>query len=167
MAGLLVNKCTDVYCIRIRRCQTKLRIIFRREVRLPTWHFFLVPNVSVGTQCPRSSFPTSRWERRATKLRFGVVAAPRRVTDAKRSLAALRSQAELGNEDEDEAPLRRIKHPMSRDRYRIGDPCAAHFFTGTIVAWLPLFTRPEAAQIILDSLKFNHTNNRFTLFGYV
>ena len=56
---------------------------------------------------------------------------------------------------------------MSRDRYRIGDPLAAHFFTATIVAWLPLFTRPEAANIVLESWRYLQRERQFKLLGYV
>src|SRR5262245_25491485 len=39
--------------------------------------------------------------------------------------------------------------------------------TGTIVAWLPVFSRPERAQIILNSWKWHKSNRNFMLFGYV
>ena len=35
------------------------------------------------------------------------------------------------------------------------------------MAAVPAFTRPEAAQIILDSLKYQHINKRITLYAYV
>ena len=45
---------------------------------------------------------------------------------------------------------------MSRTRYRFCEteseyPC---FMTCTIVAWQPIFTRPETVQILLDSWKY-------------
>ena len=40
---------------------------------------------------------------------------------------------------------------MTRTRYRVFDNAYPHFLTCTIVGWLPVFTRPEAVQIIFDS----------------
>jgi putative transposase len=36
---------------------------------------------------------------------------------------------------------------MSRTRYRFGDNRQPHFLTCTVVAWLPVFTRPEAVSV--------------------
>jgi len=36
-----------------------------------------------------------------------------------------------------------------------------------VVEWLPVFTRPEAVQIVLDSLKFLQAQERLTIYGYV
>ena len=43
---------------------------------------------------------------------------------------------------------------MSRTRYKIHDNAYPHFFTCTVVEWLPVFTRPESVQILLDSWSF-------------
>jgi putative transposase len=42
---------------------------------------------------------------------------------------------------------------MTRTRYRIfeNEQEYPYFMTCTVVGWLPLFTRPQAVQIILDS----------------
>ena len=56
---------------------------------------------------------------------------------------------------------------MSRTRYRFGDHRQPHFLTCTVVAWLPIFTRPDAVQIVLDSWRFLQTENRMTLLGFV
>ena len=57
---------------------------------------------------------------------------------------------------------------MSRNRYRFDtDLRRPHFLTCTIVAWLPVFTRQEAVQIILDSWSFLQDARRIELFGYV
>src|SRR5437868_9394030 len=56
---------------------------------------------------------------------------------------------------------------MSRTRYRFCDNRQPHFLTCTVVAWLPVFTRPEAVQIVLDSWRFLQNENRITLLGYV
>jgi len=56
---------------------------------------------------------------------------------------------------------------MSRSRYKIYDNAYPHFLTCTIVDWLPVFTRPESVQIILDSWSFLQRERRLTLFAYV
>jgi REP element-mobilizing transposase RayT len=55
---------------------------------------------------------------------------------------------------------------MSRSRYRFDDSRAPHFLTCTVVAWLPVFTRPETTQILYDSWKFLQQNQRMELYGY-
>jgi REP element-mobilizing transposase RayT len=56
---------------------------------------------------------------------------------------------------------------MSRSRYRIFEGAQPHFLTCTVVDWLPIFTRPEAVQIVLDSWRFLQEHGRMVLFGYV
>lgn len=56
---------------------------------------------------------------------------------------------------------------MSRSRYRIFETHYPYFLTCTIVEWLPIFTRKETVQIILDSWKFLQANGRMEIFGYV
>jgi len=56
---------------------------------------------------------------------------------------------------------------MTRTRYRIHDTNYPHFLTCTIVAWLPVFTRPEAFQIIYDSWQWFRERQRLKIFGYV
>ncbi len=56
---------------------------------------------------------------------------------------------------------------MSRSRYKIYDNAYPHFLTCTIVDWLPVFTRPNIAQVVLDSWSFLQRENRLTLFAYV
>jgi putative transposase len=56
---------------------------------------------------------------------------------------------------------------MSRTRYRFGEAQYPHFMTCTVVGWLPIFTRPECAQIVLDSWRFLQEKGRLTVFGYV
>jgi len=43
---------------------------------------------------------------------------------------------------------------MGRSRYTIIDPQLPHFITCTVLHWIPVFTRPETVEIILDSLRF-------------
>ncbi len=56
---------------------------------------------------------------------------------------------------------------MGRTRYQFGDCASPHFLTCTIVAWVPIFTRRETAQIVLDSWSFLQEKHRLTLYGYV
>jgi REP element-mobilizing transposase RayT len=56
---------------------------------------------------------------------------------------------------------------MSRSRYKIFENEYPYFLTCTIVAWLPVFTRQEMVQIVLDSWKFLQERDRLTLYGYV
>lgn len=55
---------------------------------------------------------------------------------------------------------------MGRSRYHVlgNQP---HFLTCTTVNWIPLFSKPELAQIILESLRFLLSKQRLTLHGYV
>ena len=43
---------------------------------------------------------------------------------------------------------------MGRSRYKITNPQAPHFITLTVLHWIPVFTRPETVNILLESLKF-------------
>jgi len=56
---------------------------------------------------------------------------------------------------------------MSRTRYQVSNDAYPHFFTCTIVDWLPIFTRPESVQIIFDSWNYMRKENRMDLFAYV
>ncbi len=56
---------------------------------------------------------------------------------------------------------------MSRTRYRFSGDKQPHFLTSTIVAWLPVFTRQDAVQIVLDSWTFLQQHQRLTLYAYV
>ncbi len=55
---------------------------------------------------------------------------------------------------------------MGRGRYRFGESPYPHFLTCTIVGWLPVFTRPEAVGIVLDSWRFLQDRGRLRVFGY-
>ena len=54
---------------------------------------------------------------------------------------------------------------MGRSRYIILEPDKPHFLTCTVVEWLPVFTRPDAVQIILDSWSYQRANDGLQLFG--
>ena len=56
---------------------------------------------------------------------------------------------------------------MTRSRYRIFEVTQPHFLTCTVVGWLPVFTRPETVQIVLDSWRFLQEQKRLTVYGYV
>jgi len=43
---------------------------------------------------------------------------------------------------------------MGRSRYKITNPELPHFITLTVLNWIPVFTRPETVEILLNSLKF-------------
>jgi putative transposase len=55
---------------------------------------------------------------------------------------------------------------MGRSRYHVIDTYP-HFITCTIVNWLPLFSQPDLAAIVLSSLDFLQSQNRLTLHAYV
>ncbi len=56
---------------------------------------------------------------------------------------------------------------MGRSRYKFGESAYPHFLTCTVVGWLPVFTRPETVQILLDSWTFLQDSGRIVLLGYV
>ncbi len=43
---------------------------------------------------------------------------------------------------------------MGRSRYIITQPEQPHFITVTVLHWIPVFTRPDTVEILLDSLRF-------------
>ena len=55
---------------------------------------------------------------------------------------------------------------MGRSRYKITDATQAHFMTFTILHWIPIFTRPETVEIILDSLRHLQKEG-LKLYAYV
>ncbi|MBI5568235.1 MAG: hypothetical protein HY870_25300 [Chloroflexi bacterium] len=46
-------------------------------------------------------------------------------------------------------------------------PDHLYFITGSLVGWRPLFTRPEFAAFVLDSLAWHRHHQRWTLYAYV
>lgn len=73
----------------------------------------------------------------------------------------MRSRAEPRNEDSEEGS------GMTRTRYRFCESSHPHFITCTAVAWLPVFSQPPFAQIIIDSLKFLTTHRDIDIIAYV
>ena len=56
---------------------------------------------------------------------------------------------------------------MGRSRYTITEPAAPHFMTCTVLEWLPVFTRPETVQILLDCWRYQQQHAGLRLYGYV
>jgi|GEM_PF-120204 len=55
---------------------------------------------------------------------------------------------------------------MPRSRYRELDRRCPHFMTAAINNWLPIFTRPETVNIVLDSWRFLQKTSGLEIFGY-
>ncbi|MEI6707625.1 MAG: transposase [Methylococcales bacterium] len=56
---------------------------------------------------------------------------------------------------------------MGRSRYTIRETEAPHFLTCTVINWMPLFTRPETVDIILNALQHRQQHNGWKIYGYV
>ncbi len=56
---------------------------------------------------------------------------------------------------------------MTRTRYKIYETEYPYFLTCTVIGWVPIFTRAETVDIVLESWRFLEANDRITLFGYV
>ncbi|MDA0659079.1 MAG: transposase [Planctomycetota bacterium] len=56
---------------------------------------------------------------------------------------------------------------MTRSRYRFGDEHYPHFMTSTVVAWLPVFSYPEFANVILESWRFLQTQRDIEILAWV
>jgi putative transposase len=56
---------------------------------------------------------------------------------------------------------------MTRTRYRIFETEYPYFLTGTVVAWLPIFSNPAMSKIIFDSWRFLQQQRQVKIFGYV
>jgi len=56
---------------------------------------------------------------------------------------------------------------MGRSRYTITEPDKPHFLTCTVLDWLPVFTRPDTVQILLDCWSFQREHRGLKLYGYV
>ncbi len=56
---------------------------------------------------------------------------------------------------------------MGRSRYRFTQPTMPHFMTCTVLHWIPVFTRPDTVQIVLDSLQYLIDEKEVKLYAYV
>ncbi len=55
---------------------------------------------------------------------------------------------------------------MGGSRCKITDPEQPHFITLTVLHWIPVFTRPEAVNILLEALKFS-AKDGLKVYAYV
>lgn len=55
---------------------------------------------------------------------------------------------------------------MGRSRYKITEPTAPHFLTFTVLHWLPIFTRTETVDILLNSFRFLQDEG-FKIYAWV
>ncbi|WP_417594557.1 REP-associated tyrosine transposase [Oceanospirillum sp.] len=55
---------------------------------------------------------------------------------------------------------------MGRSRYQFLSPTEPHFLTLTVLHWIPVFTRPDTVNILLDSLRFLQGDG-LTVYAYV
>ena len=55
---------------------------------------------------------------------------------------------------------------MGRSRYKFTHPDQAHFVTLTVLHWIPVFTRSETVNILLESLRFI-TKEGLVIYAYV
>ncbi len=56
---------------------------------------------------------------------------------------------------------------MARSRYRFGDDHYPHFMTDTVVAWLPAFSYPDYASIVIDSWRFLQNERAVDILAWV
>ena len=56
---------------------------------------------------------------------------------------------------------------MGRSRYKIYEPTHPHFITCTVVNWIPLFTRKESVEILLEAFRYLQKDEDFKLYAYV
>jgi REP element-mobilizing transposase RayT len=56
---------------------------------------------------------------------------------------------------------------MGRTRYKLYSEEMPYFHTCTVLEWLPVFTRPNAVQIVLDALMFLQEKRGQSLYAYV
>ena len=54
-----------------------------------------------------------------------------------------------------------------RDSYSIRETQAPHFLTCTVINWIPVFTRPQTVDIILNALQYRQQHNGWKVYGYV
>ena len=56
---------------------------------------------------------------------------------------------------------------MGRSRYKIYEPTYPHFITCTVLNWIPLFTRKESVEILLESFRYLQKTDNLKLYAYV
>ncbi|MDI3323291.1 transposase [Pontibacterium granulatum] len=55
---------------------------------------------------------------------------------------------------------------MGRSRYKFYQPDQPHFMTLTVLHWIPVFTRPETVNILLESLEYL-SKQRLRIYAFV
>jgi len=56
---------------------------------------------------------------------------------------------------------------MGRSRYKIYEPTHPHFMTCTVLHWIPLFTRQESVEILLESFRYLQKHDQLKIYAYV
>ncbi|BAF72447.1 REP-associated tyrosine transposase [Sulfurovum sp. NBC37-1] len=56
---------------------------------------------------------------------------------------------------------------MGRGRYKIYEPTHPHFMTCTVLHWIPLFTRKESVEILLESFRYLQEHDQLNIYAYV
>jgi len=56
---------------------------------------------------------------------------------------------------------------MGRSRYKIYEPTYPHFMTCTVLHWIPLFTRQESVEILLESFRYLQKEDHLKIYAYV
>jgi len=56
---------------------------------------------------------------------------------------------------------------LTRSRYNVLAESTTYFATCAVVNWLPLFSKPDLAKVVLDSMEFLRTERRLVLHAYV
>jgi putative transposase len=54
-----------------------------------------------------------------------------------------------------------------RSRYGFREAGVAHFITGTVVSWLPVFTTAARCDILVESLKFSREKKGLKIYAWV
>ena len=60
-----------------------------------------------------------------------------------------------------------LRKKMPRSSYKVFETDYPYMVTCSTAGWLPMLSIPDAAQIILDSLKFLQNHRGLTLYAYV
>jgi REP element-mobilizing transposase RayT len=54
-----------------------------------------------------------------------------------------------------------------RSRYHVRDSTFAHFITGTVVEWLPVFTTATMCDLLVSSLRYSQEKKALQIFAWV
>jgi REP element-mobilizing transposase RayT len=56
---------------------------------------------------------------------------------------------------------------IMRSRYRVHNCDQAHFITSTVVGWLPVFTRANRCDLVVESLKYCRAHKELRIYAWV